>query len=98
MPIPAVTEIALRFANVVKRFGRREVLQGVSFEVRQGEFFGLVGLNGAATASVAYHESLEYARTRPQGRPIGAKDPNATLPERYTSYGRQFLLGGTYKF
>jgi butyryl-CoA dehydrogenase len=37
----------------------------------------MVGLNGVATASVAYHESLEYARTRPQGRPTTAKDPRA---------------------
>ncbi len=35
----------------------------------------MVGLNGVATASVAYHEALAYARTRPQGRPIAAKDP-----------------------
>ncbi|MEO8840914.1 MAG: acyl-CoA dehydrogenase [Kofleriaceae bacterium] len=37
----------------------------------------MVGLNGVATASVAYHESLEYARTRTQGRPLGARDPSA---------------------
>lgn len=37
----------------------------------------MVGLNGVATASVAYHESLEYARTRPQGRPLTARDPAA---------------------
>ncbi len=37
----------------------------------------MVGLNGVATASVAYHESLAYARVRTQGRPIGAKDPAA---------------------
>jgi butyryl-CoA dehydrogenase len=36
----------------------------------------MVGLNGVATASVAYHESLEYARTRTQGRPLGARDPS----------------------
>jgi iron complex outermembrane receptor protein len=36
-------------------------------------------------------------RTR-VGISTGASDPNSTLPERYTSYGRQFLLGGTYKF
>ncbi|HEY3595052.1 MAG TPA: acyl-CoA dehydrogenase [Polyangiaceae bacterium] len=35
----------------------------------------MVGLNGAATASAAYHEALAYARTRTQGRPIGSKDP-----------------------
>ncbi|HLL02557.1 MAG TPA: acyl-CoA dehydrogenase [Myxococcaceae bacterium] len=34
----------------------------------------MVGLNGVATASVAYHEALAYARGRPQGRPAGAKD------------------------
>ncbi|HUQ05838.1 MAG TPA: acyl-CoA dehydrogenase [Kofleriaceae bacterium] len=39
----------------------------------------MVGLNGVATASVAYHESLAYARTRPQGRPVAAKDP--TTPQ-----------------
>ena len=37
----------------------------------------MVGLNGVATASVAYHESLAYARERTQGRPLGAKDPAA---------------------
>jgi alkylation response protein AidB-like acyl-CoA dehydrogenase len=37
----------------------------------------MVGLNGVATAAVAYQESLEYAKTRPQGRPFGAKSPQA---------------------
>ena len=32
-----------------------------------------VGLAATATASVAYRESLEYARTRAQGRPLGAR-------------------------
>jgi alkylation response protein AidB-like acyl-CoA dehydrogenase len=35
----------------------------------------MVGANGVATASVAYFESLEYARTRPQGRIMTSKDP-----------------------
>ncbi|MEP6861360.1 MAG: acyl-CoA dehydrogenase [Deltaproteobacteria bacterium] len=34
----------------------------------------MVGLNGVATASVAYHEALAYARERKQGRALGAKD------------------------
>jgi butyryl-CoA dehydrogenase len=33
----------------------------------------MVGLNGVATASVAYHEALAYARERVQGRPIAEK-------------------------
>ncbi|HEY4240651.1 MAG TPA: acyl-CoA dehydrogenase [Kofleriaceae bacterium] len=37
----------------------------------------MVGLNGVATASVAYHESLAYARERTQGRPVTARDPAA---------------------
>ncbi len=37
----------------------------------------MVGMNAIATASVAYLEALEYARTRPQGRPITSKDPKA---------------------
>jgi len=34
-----------------------------------------VGMGAAAIASAAYHASLEYARQRPQGRPVQAKDP-----------------------
>ncbi|CAM4180304.1 acyl-CoA dehydrogenase [Corallococcus sp. ZKHCc1 1396] len=34
----------------------------------------MVGLNGVATASVAYQEALAYARERPQGRPTGDRD------------------------
>ncbi len=44
----------------------------------------MVGLNGVSTASVAYHEALDYARSRPQGRPAGAKDiaqPQAPIIE-----------------
>lgn len=37
----------------------------------------MVGVNGIATAAVAYHESLAYARERRQGRPAGARDPAA---------------------
>jgi len=36
----------------------------------------MVGLNAASTASAAYFESLEYAKTRPQGRPLASRDPS----------------------
>ena len=35
----------------------------------------LVGMQATGLASAAYYASLEYAKERPQGRPIGAKDP-----------------------
>lgn len=35
----------------------------------------IVGGMGVATASVAYHEAVAYARTRPQGRAVTSKDP-----------------------
>jgi butyryl-CoA dehydrogenase len=34
-----------------------------------------VGVNASATASVAYHEAVAYARDRPQGRRINERDP-----------------------
>jgi alkylation response protein AidB-like acyl-CoA dehydrogenase len=37
----------------------------------------MVGVNGVATASVAYHEALRYAQERRQGRLPGARDPRA---------------------
>lgn len=37
----------LRVKNLRKRYDSAEAVQGVSFEVRQGEFFGLLGPNGA---------------------------------------------------
>lgn len=37
----------------------------------------MVGLNAVATASVAYHEAVAYARVRTQGRPLTARDPAA---------------------
>ena len=37
----------------------------------------LVGLNGVSTASAAYFESVEYAKTRPQGRSLSSRDPQS---------------------
>ncbi len=36
----------------------------------------MVGVNGVATASVAFHEAVAYAESRPQGRPALARDPS----------------------
>jgi butyryl-CoA dehydrogenase len=53
----------------------------------------MVGVNGIATASAAYHESLAYARERPQGRPLAGRDPSAP-PVAITAHAdvRRMLL------
>jgi butyryl-CoA dehydrogenase len=40
----------------------------------------MVGVNATATASVAFHESLAYARERKQGRAHGASPSSAPVP------------------
>ncbi len=53
-----------------------EANRGISYMFQMmNEARIMIGMNGVATASVAYHESLAYARTRPQGRAIGERDP-----------------------
>ncbi|MHB9145780.1 MAG: ABC transporter ATP-binding protein [Symbiobacteriia bacterium] len=41
----------LRVENVVKRFGNKEAVRGVSFEVAKGDTFGLLGPNGAGKST-----------------------------------------------
>ena len=53
----------------------------------------MVGLHGVATASAAYHEAIGYARDRPQGRPLTAKDPaTAQVPIVEHADVRRMLL------
>ena len=45
----------IRFENVVKRFGGREVLSGVSFEVREHEVLAVVGPSGTGKSVTLKH-------------------------------------------
>jgi ABC-2 type transport system ATP-binding protein len=45
-------DIALRFAQVEKRYAGQPVVSGFSLEVRRGEFFALVGVNGAGKTTL----------------------------------------------
>ena len=44
----------LRTEKLVKRYGNRTVVKGVSVEVRQGEIVGLLGPNGAGKTTTFY--------------------------------------------
>jgi len=57
--------IAVRAVEVRKAYGKRQILSGVSFEVRRGELFALLGPNGAGKTSTV--EIIEGYRTADAG-------------------------------
>jgi lipopolysaccharide export system ATP-binding protein len=44
----------LRADNIIRQYGKRTVVKGVSFEVNQGEIVGLLGPNGAGKTTSFY--------------------------------------------
>ena len=46
--------MVLRSENLVKIYGNRRVVKGVSLEVQQGEIVGLLGPNGAGKTTTFY--------------------------------------------
>ena len=51
---PAGEQMVLQAENLVKRYGKRTVVNNVSFNVKQGEIVGLLGPNGAGKTTSFY--------------------------------------------
>ena len=54
VPLATTGEMELRSENLVKVYGKRTVVNNVSFNVRQGEIVGLLGPNGAGKTTSFY--------------------------------------------
>ncbi len=97
-----MSDIALRFNRIGKSFGSVAALADFSLEVRQGEFFGLVGENGAGKTTLIKC-MLDFCETDSGSIEIfgvphtatAARSRLAFLPERFNPpfylTGRDFL-------
>jgi alkylation response protein AidB-like acyl-CoA dehydrogenase len=75
-----ITQLSLGENNDCRGYLVGEPHQGLAYMFQMmNEARINVGVGAAAIASAAYYASLEYARERPQGRKISAKDP--TTPQ-----------------
>lgn len=74
---------AIEITGLKKKYGNHEVLKGVNFCVRQGEIFGILGVNGAGKTTIL--ECIEGFRKYHSGNikisgTIGIQMQSASLP------------------
>ncbi|TVR38999.1 MAG: LPS export ABC transporter ATP-binding protein [Cryomorphaceae bacterium] len=70
----------LRAENIVKRYGKRQVVKGVSVEVNRGEIVGLLGPNGAGKTTSFY---MIVGLVKPNGGHIYLDDKDITEEPMY---------------
>ncbi len=70
----------LRAENLVKFYGSRQVVKGVSFEINQGEIVGLLGPNGAGKTTSFY---MTVGFIKPNSGVVYLDDENITSLAMY---------------
>ena len=77
-------ELAIEVSDLTKAYGENEVLHSISFNVKKGEIFGLLGINGAGkTTTLECLEGLlsyQAGQVRLHGT-IGVQLQSTSLPE-----------------
>jgi len=58
-----------------RRFEKQEVLNGINFEIKKGEFFGIVGRNGSGKSTLLKLLAGIYSPNNGQGRVNGKLTP-----------------------
>lgn len=76
---------AIEFSQVHKRYGKRTVLNGVSFKVMPGEAVGLVGINGAGKTTLI-RGLLDLNRVDQGSIRINGESNLTTASRRHLSY------------
>ncbi|HEY1407864.1 MAG TPA: ABC transporter ATP-binding protein, partial [Promineifilum sp.] len=81
-------KIVIEVKDLLKRYGDRNVVDGISFTVREGEIFGVLGPNGAGKTTTV--ESIAGLRTPDAGsiRVLGL-DPQRDNAELWQRLGVQ---------
>ena len=67
--------MVLKAENLIKNYGTRQVVKGVSFHVNQGEIVGLLGPNGAGKTTSFY---MTVGFIKPNGGAVYLEDENIT--------------------
>jgi ABC-type polar amino acid transport system ATPase subunit len=86
---PGTGEYVLEAVGIHKRYGRNEVLRGVSFGVHRGDVKAVLGPSGSGKSTLlrclALLEPVDAGEVRLEGRRIGVRETSgrlAPLPER----------------
>src|SRR4029450_379509 len=82
---PRVASVVVRADAVRKRFGRLEVLRGVSLELHRGETVCLIGPSGSGKTTlircINHLEKIDAGRIEVNGHLIGYRERSGKLVE-----------------